>query len=300
MQLLWRRRPNVRKLARRQDAGRLVAALMYTNLLTDHPGRVYDLGASVRRDAALALASIHNTDDIDACPALIRSLQDPSSEVRRAAASALGIRADRRAIPALAEAAVTWTDPRYGAARAMAVESLSTMDGRETAERCVTAVVERGEDMESALGVLARLVGNGDTQTRQAALSAATVALWRQTGKPAERAAEIMMWLGPGSADPLIDLLERRGPRLPAIRALGRLGDLRATDALTPLLTDPDPDIRRAAAAALGGTADLRARGPLLEAGTDPDHLVREAAIAALAKLAPMAIGRELLAGPGA
>jgi HEAT repeat protein len=297
--MLWRRRPHVRKLARRGDARRLVRALSYHDYLTDRLGRVYDLGAGVRRDAALALAPMADTDAVDVATALTRSLQDPSVEVRRSVARALAIRGDRHTVPALADAALTWTDPRYEPARVAAIAALATMDEPETAETCVTIVVDRCEDMDRAMAVLAPLVSNGSIEAKHSALTAATVALWQRTGDPAERAAEVMVWLGPDSVEPLIDLLERRGPHLPAIRALGRLRDLRATDALTPLLSDSSPDVRLAAAVALGETTDLRARGPLLEAGGDPDHRVREAAIAALQRLGPATISPEVFAGPG-
>ena len=255
----------------------------------------------MQRDAALVLALTANTElgAVDVGAALIRSLYDPSAEVRRAVGTALANRGDRRAVPALAEAALRWTSPRYEPARRAAIEALAAMHEPETAERCVTTLVERCDDMDRALAVLARLVSNGNAEARPSALTAATVALWRRTGDPAERAAEVMVWLGPDSVDPLIDLLERRGPHLPAIRALGKLRDLRATDALTPFLSNHSPEVRLTAAIALGEMTDLRARAPLLEASTDPDHRVREAAIAALQKLGPVAISPEVFAGPG-
>ena len=73
--MLWRRRPNVRKATRRGDAKRLVRALVYYDRLSDSQGRLYDLGAGVRRDAALALASVADTGEVDIGAALIGALE---------------------------------------------------------------------------------------------------------------------------------------------------------------------------------------------------------------------------------
>ena len=127
--MLWRRRPNVRRLARRGKTRRLVRALTYRDFVTDRFGRMYDLGASTRRDAALALGSVPDTDDVDAGSALIESLRDSSAEVRRAASTALGARHETRAARALAEAGLSSRDPRYEHARAAAVEALFRLSG---------------------------------------------------------------------------------------------------------------------------------------------------------------------------
>ena len=148
--MLWRRRPDVRKLARRGNARQLVRALTYRDYLTDRLGRAYDLGASVRRDAALALGSAPDIDDVDVGTALIESLRDPSAEVRRAAAKALGARHETRAARALAEAALSWREPRYEHARAAAVEALYHLSGPATARAFVATVIERGADSKRA------------------------------------------------------------------------------------------------------------------------------------------------------
>ena len=85
-----------------------------------------------------------DTDDVDVGSALIESLRDPSAEVRRAAAKALGARHETRAARALAEAGLSWRDPRYRHARAAAVEALFHLSGPETARAVVGTVIERG------------------------------------------------------------------------------------------------------------------------------------------------------------
>jgi hypothetical protein len=149
--------------------------------------------------------------------------------------------------------------------------------------------------MDRGTEILARLVGNGDARATQSASSAATAALRHRNGDAAERAAQVMVWLGSVSVEPLIEVLEEDGACVPAIRALGRLRDLRATEALVPLVSDDDPEVRRAAVVALARTSDPRTRSVLLDACGDPDHRVREAAIAAIQKLSlPMIVGPEV------
>jgi hypothetical protein len=292
----WRRRPKIHKLARKGRTKRLVAALNYRDHLTDRLGRVYDLGASVRRDAALALATVPERDDVDVGAALIRSLHDPSAEVRRAAAEALGARQDHRAVPELAKAALTWNG-RYEPARAAALEALGALAGLDTARVVVRTLVERGGDMTRATDILdAAIVSTGEDTAQ--AVTAAMLALSQRSGAAAERAGDILVWLGSESVEPLVGALEDGSRSLPMIRALGRLRDLRATDALARLLSEDDPAVRRAAAEALGAVSDLRARGPLLEASGDLDYRVREAALNALQKLSPLPLNSELATSP--
>ena len=293
--MLWRRRPDVRKLARRGDAVRLVRALTYRDYLIDRLGRVYDLGAGVRRDAALALGSVPDTYDVDVGTALIESLRDPSAEVRRAAAKALGARHETRAASALAEVALYSCEPRYEHARAAAVEALYYLSGPETARAFVATVIERGADYQRARGILTRLLANGRDDTAQSAASTAMLALSHGAGGAAERAAEVLVWLGPDGVEPLLGVLESgNGARLASIRALGRLRDLRSTETLVAVLSDEQPEVRQAAAVALGEIADPRVTRSLLAASSDSDYSVRKAALQALQALGATASLPEL------
>jgi HEAT repeat protein len=298
--MLWRRRPDVLKLARKGDSVRLVRALAYRDCVSDHRGRVFDLGAPVRRDAALALAAIAPAGGPDIDEALIRALRDPSAEVRRAVATALGARGDPRAVPALMDAALTWERPHYDAARAAAIEALAGLREPSVVATLVMTVVDRADEIDRGIEILARLVSSDTGGGRQLALTTAGAVMSDRNGDAAERAAEIVVWLGAGSVDMLIELLERQGPRLPTIRALGRLRDLRATEPLSALLLDGRAEVRRAAALALGQTSDPRARNALLDASSDLDPGVREAALAAVQKLGPpLAIDPEIRTAPG-
>jgi HEAT repeat protein len=269
-----------------------VDALSYRDHVIDRLGRVYDLGTSVRRDAALALATVAECDEPDVGAALMRSLNDPSVQVRRAAAEALATRRDRRAVPALTEAALSWNG-RYEPARAAALEALAALAGADTAQTVVTTVVERGDSMARLADVLDVTI-EGDGNDSAEAVTAAILALARDEAA-AERAAEILVWLGADSVEPLIDWLDGGGRSVPAIRALGKLRDLRATDELVRLLSEHDLEVRRAAAEALGDICDPRARGPLCEASRDLDYRVRQAALSALQKLGPPPLSAEVV-----
>jgi HEAT repeat protein len=284
--MLWRRRPNVRRLARGEKTRRLVRALTYRDFVTDRFGRIYDLGAGTRRDAALALGSVADTDDVDVGSALIEALRDPSAEVRRAAAKALGARHETRAARPLAEAGLSWRDPRYEHARAAATDALFHLSGPEAARALVGTIVERGAEPERARDILSRIIARGRVDTAQSAASTAVLALLHGDGGAAERAAEVLVWLGPAGVEPLLGVVESgNGARLASIRALGRLRDLRSTETLVAFLSDDEPDVRQAAAIALGEIADPRVTRQLLAATSDSDYTVRKAALEAVQAL---------------
>jgi HEAT repeat protein len=289
--MLWRGRPKVRKLARKNDAKRLVAALGYRDHVVDQQGRVYDLGASVRRDAALALASVPDSDTVDFGPELIKSLGDSSSEVRRAAAVALGARHEARAAIALTEAALSWDDPRYAAARAAASEALLELIGPDVIEVVVNCVIEGPFDADRAENVVKDMAERGGEETAGRACAAAAAALSRGGGVAAERASELLVWLGSDSVEPLLGLLSDGGDgRTAAIAALGQIGDLGASQPLVRLLFDDDAAVRRAVAIALGLIADPTTVQSLVAATADPNRMVRNAALEALQRLGPLAV----------
>ena len=296
--MLWRRRPKVRRLAAKGDAKRLVRALGYHDQLSDSQGRLYDLGVGVRRDAALALASVADTADIDVGAALIGALGDPSRQVRRAAAAALGARREGRATAALAEAALTWQDARDEAPRLAAADALTDLSGPESAEQLVRILIERPMQAALARELVMRMVRSGGAETARGACATAAAALSANDGARADRAAEVLSWLGDIGVEPVLAALDgAQSPPVPAIRVLGWLGDLRACDPLIRLLSNGDADVRAAAAAALGEIADPASAPALVAASRDPDHMTRAAALEALGRLGPLAIAPEPLSG---
>ena len=188
--MLWRRRPNVRKLAAKGDAKRLVQALGYHDQLGDSYGRLYDLGVGVRRDAALALTSVADMGEVDVGAALIEALGDSSGEVRRAAASALGARREGRAAAALAEAALTWQDPRYEGARVAAADALIDLSGPESAEQLVRVLIDGSVNTVRGRRLLTRMLEASGEETALGTRAAAAGGLSTEDGTTAERAAD--------------------------------------------------------------------------------------------------------------
>ena len=292
--MIWRRRPNVPRLASKGNAKRLVRALGYHDQVSDTEGRLYDLGAGVRRDAAVALASVADSGDVDIGAALIAALGDASGEVRRAAASALGARRDERATAPLADAVLTWHDRRYEAARRAAADALIDLSGPESAAELVRMVIDRAPDPTLARELVAGMVGHGGPETARSACAIAAAELSADDHAIAARAAEVLSWVGPIAVEPLMAALDDpSAARIAAIQALGHLGELRPTDALSTLLSDDDADVRAAAAAALGQIANPAAAQALIGASNDPDQAVRSAALEAIRRLGPLATAVE-------
>jgi hypothetical protein len=101
------------------------------------------------------------------------------------------------------------------------------------------------------------------------------------------RAAETLASMGPEVFDILVENLDSRSKdiRLGAIEALGDSGDQRAIIPLTPLLRDPDNEIRWETALALGMFHDEEVIPFLKEAIRDRDRYVREGAALSLQRL---------------
>ncbi len=287
--MLLSRRPKIDKFVRKRDSRRLVAALGYHDHVVDRQDRLYDLGTNVRRDAALALATAPDGEGVDVGAALIGALDDASGTVRAAAAASVAARGERRALPSLAEASLTWRAPRYTAARSAAIDALVVLGGPDAVEVLVETAL--GPEPDVATGdvadTLTAIVDRGGEGTSHRAREAALAALVGQNGTDPRRAAQILVLLGPDSVDGLQSALRVEHARLPAIAALGRLRDIHSSEALVGYLMDEDPHVRQAAASALGEIADPRVASSLAAATSDRDPEVRESALAALHKLAP-------------
>jgi HEAT repeat protein len=284
--MLGRRRPNVPKLARKRDVAGLVAALSYRDVVTDRDGRAYDLGASVRRDAAHALAPLADASaGVDVGAALIRALGDASGDVREGAARALAARPDLRAVPALATAALSPAGSPHAPAAA-AADALVQHSGADSVAQFTTILLHSESDLQPGLDILARMIGTVGGDVAAYVSSAAMLALSHGGGEVPERAADVLVWLGADSVEPLLSFVESgNGARPAAIRALGRLGDQSCGEALVKCLSDEDPAVRQAAAAALGDMSDPRFAPALLAASADHDYGVRKAALEAAQKL---------------
>ena len=101
------------------------------------------------------------------------------------------------------------------------------------------------------------------------------------------RAAEALASMGPEVFEVLVENLGSRSKdiRLGAIEALGDSGDPRAVTPLTPLLRDPDNEIRWETALALGMLDEKEVIPSLKAALRDRDRFVREGAALSLERL---------------
>jgi len=292
---LGRRRPSVSKLARRRDAGRLVAALRYRDAIVDSRDRLFDLGAPVRRDAALALARMQGSDGVDVVAALLQALHDPFEEVRAAAASSLGDRADPRALPALVRAALSWREGEAAAAAALSAVRLA--ERAESLEPVMTVLLDLPRLPSCARGLVSQIADAAPGAAVHAGAQAAVRALGDQPlARPAsgevdgrgrsERAVRLLWWLGEASVEPLrAHLRTHAAGRAGAARALGAIGDRRAARELAACLQDPDAELRAAAASAIGRLADPSLAAELTPLTSDDDPSVRAAALGALRRL---------------
>lgn len=283
-----KRRPSVDEFARAGDVGRLVAALQYRDPVVDGWGRLYDLGSGLRRNAALALAAVANGDAQEVTPALVQALADPSGEVRAAAATALGIRRDTVAVPALVEVLARSDEFRYARARVAAAGALTEMASGDTLEQAARTLMSCPGEPELAFEQLGPLLERcGSTAIARASRVAAD-SLSDPSQNARRAASDVLVWLAPESVAVLLEMLPSGSEtsRASAALTLGRIGDRRATNRLVHLLDEPAVELRRAAAAALEALADpASVRALSRAASSDPDHRVRFVALRATRRL---------------
>jgi HEAT repeat protein len=204
-------------------------------------------------------------------PGLIKALADDKDfQRRRAATSALGELADRRAVDALGAAL---KDPdeyvRPHAARALgkigdprAVEPLGVALKDPSVDVRVAAAKGLGEIGDSsAIPALLTALNDPSIGVRAAAARSLAGIGWipdsGQTGEGyllvQKRDWAACVTLGPAAVDPLLDALKRRDRhvRIGAAESLGKIRDPRSAKPLVAILGDPDPRVRQAARDAL-------------------------------------------------
>jgi len=211
--------------------------------------------------------------------------RDPAVEVRRAVAWALGRLSDRQMVASLLKAA------QQPALMAVALQALGDLGAPEAVEMAQAALQSPEEAVRAAAAyTLGRL-------QVEAAAEPLTVLLTQDTPRVRARAAEALLRLNaPATLLPTLEYLQtvaaQLSPeqplavRLEAVRTLGQFPLPQAGAVLQPLLHDPHPDLRRAAAEALGQMGIEAAIAPLLEALADLYGPVRRAAGKALVAIA--------------
>jgi HEAT repeat protein len=279
--------PNVEKLARKGKVEGLIRALRYEDVVSDRDGRMIDLGATVRAQAALALAHI---DSQEAVGGLIQALGDSLESVRVSAIRGLREHGGDSVAERLMAAVTAWTRPDFAAARADALEAVIHIGHPESLRLVAGALVIRPVALEDAdLAVVHKLgqaVGDAD---RQATIGDLIGRL--REGSETERVRELLIALAPASVDALIEALDDRRTQRDAALALGPIHESRSVPALSAVLLDnADEDTRVAAAWALGEIRHPSAVEALLVATGDDDYDVRTTAADSFDKLGNAAI----------
>jgi HEAT repeat protein len=135
----WRRgRPRINRLARRGRVEELIAALSYTDLLTDREGGSIDAGAPLRREAVLALEKLGDPRGIRAIAE--QGPYDRDDDVRQTALRSLVGHRDEQTVAALAGVAASGP---YLQARELAVDVIRTIGSASVGSDVVTRMIAR-------------------------------------------------------------------------------------------------------------------------------------------------------------
>jgi HEAT repeat protein len=199
--------------------------------------------------------------DTPALAALVLAMEDPSADVRTAAAGALADMESAKAVEALV-AHLKDPEPRVREAAASALGP---------------SPLGRRRSPDAAKGLAAALEDDSPWVRREA--------------------VQALLALGDAAASPLVAALKSKKPMARSLAAwtLGQLKAAKAIDGLLPLLDDEGWKARAAAAQALGQVGDGRAATPLIKLLKDDDPLVRRAAAWALGRLGRPEAVRPLL-----
>jgi HEAT repeat protein/beta-lactamase regulating signal transducer with metallopeptidase domain len=207
-----------------------------------------DGDVAVRRLAVWALGQI---EAAEAVPALTAVLRDSDREVRENAVWALGEIESAEAVPALATV-LGDQDARVRNQAAWALGQIESESGVAPLSRVLQDDSDAGVRQTAAWAL-------GEIE-RESAMPALTAALRDRVPAVRAMAAWAIGQVEPGRAPAELSAALRdddANVRSNALWALGQIGDAAAIE---PLLRDPNPEVRRAAARALGGSPDPRPR----------------------------------------
>ena len=240
-----------------------------------------DRSAHVRRIAIDAIARRKMTGAIEG---LLRVLQEgPESELRIAAARALGELGEKVAVERLTLTLLVDDHALQAAAEAALVSILGKSANADALRADGNIQLERWDEAsgygKAAVDPLLRALDTTDANPRNlSARCGAARALGALGDKRAVKA--------------LVRALGEPAPRVraAAARALGEIGDASGIDALLVATSDGNPKVRVAAVQALGSIGTEGVVEAIARAVTDSDDSVRMAALKAVAGLSPAAI----------
>jgi HEAT repeat protein len=287
---LFRRKPNVKSLARAGKGDGFVEASQY-QADTRGGGIPSDAGAPIREHAALAGDERSHEEDREAIVnRLTDSLTHPADHVRCAAARALYRLGESRALAEAVAMLPIDEDP----ARSIVVRGLVALRQPGSSAALAAALMHR--DDEHLLGqadtdLVATLIDQEATSGgAEAVIELAVMGLEDERSIVAARAEELLEGLAPASLDMLAEELENGSASYRAALILGRMKDPRALGPLVAALGHPDPRVRSESCVALGELRDPAAAEPLLMATRDAEYDVRIRASEALDRLGTAAI----------
>lgn len=247
----------------------------------------------VRRAAAIALGQMQAKE---AQGALLRTLEDPNFYVRRAAINAVG----KLGIPDLAPMLIPFLETDDPRIRRTATIALRRLEAREAIPKMIEVLESHlvSPSQRDLPVVKTLVVALGDLEAAEAV--PVLVRVIRGYVGVRSLTAKALGKIGdPRAAEALIEALQDKKSRnlqLAALKSLGRLRHREAVPAVRQFLDAPDPRLRRTAALALGALGDRAAIPQLLEiARNDESPLVRPAAVEALGEVGDEKLVPQLL-----
>jgi len=273
----------------RGDRDGLLRMLRYSDVVSDTEGRAHDLAADRRLAAAEALGE--QPRDSAVVAGLVDALEDPAERVRLAALRSLKEVGDTSAVDPIARSVAESTS---AALRAEAAGALVALGGSSACRAYGLALMRRGRadalgpGEEATFKELRAADDDQGTGTRRLVddiLSEASV-----LGTVPPVALHLLTWIGGDAVDALLKHLKDPSRAAGAAMGLGAIGDQRALEPLSDLLTSGNPRSRHAAAWSLGQLHDPRAVGALLRGTNDDNPSVRTEASQALDKLGTIGV----------
>lgn len=243
-----------------------------------------DKDPRIRERAARALGAIGNKRAVDI---LIHSMGDNDVRVRRSVARALGQLQDPKAIDAVVGA----LKDRDREIRLHVVTAL----GEIANPRAVIPLTKVLSDPNKRMRRKA-VWGLGQIKDRDA-IPALIGMLGDTDGVTRNNASDALAEIGRPALSKLIDVLDDKNwhVRLFACKALGTIGDPRATERLIRLTRDKEFRVRKYAVEALGKINDHKAIGALIPALQDNKSFVRRHAAIALGQIGDASVVKPLV-----
>jgi eukaryotic-like serine/threonine-protein kinase len=219
--------------------------------------------------------------DPDTVRHLVPVLKDENEQARRAAVEVLNEVGDARSVKYLLEAIKDddwWVRSRAG-------DALGKIGGPKVIDAVLELVRDKDEDIRRA--AIEILNQTKDERAINHLIEATRDADWWVS----ERAVDALAEIGSKRAVPRLYEMLRAGSRaMPiVVRAIGKLGDIKSIELLTPLLRSPEKEVRIETIQALAHLADEQRADQIrvqLQTQVDqPDPTVARAAVRALTEL---------------